>query len=73
MRPAVVGAGGGKLRRRPGDGEAIVWAIACCWIVVWGNYLLLDLGVTVFWLVPIDLFGVPALVTALFLPFRRRK
>lgn len=73
MRPAAAEGGRGALRRRPGDGEAILWAIACCWTVVWGNYLMLDLGVTVFWIVPIDLFGVPALVTALFLLLRRRR
>lgn len=51
----------------------MLWAIGCCWTVVWGNYLLLDLGVTVFWIVPIDLFGVPALVTAVFHVLRRRR
>jgi hypothetical protein len=56
-----------------GDLGAIAWAVACCWVAVWGNFLLLALGVTVFYIVPIDLFVVPLLVTAAFLALRRRR
>ena len=55
-----------SVRRHRTDFSAIFWAIACCWLVVWGNYALLDLGVTVFYLIPIDLFVVPLLVTGVF-------
>ena len=48
------------------DLNAVGWSIACCWLVVWGNYALLGFGVTVFYLIPIDLFGVPLAVTAAF-------
>ena len=54
------------------DLEAMLWAIACCWLAVWGNYLLLYFGVTVFYIVPIDAFAVPAAVTVLFWILRRR-
>jgi len=44
-----------------------------CWLAVWGNLLLLRLGVTIFYIVPFDILVVPALVTALFwLLFGRR-
>ncbi len=55
-----------SVRRHRTDFSAIFWAIACCWLVVWGNYAMLGLGVTVFYLIPIDLFGVPLVVTATF-------
>ena len=42
----------------------MAWAVACRWIAVWGNYLLLQLGVTIFYIVPINMFAVPALVSA---------
>ena len=48
------------------DLSAVAWSVACCWLVVWGNYAMLGLGVTVFYLIPIDLFGVPLVVTATF-------
>jgi len=48
------------------DLSAVAWSVACCWFVVWGNYVMLGLGVTVFYLIPIDLFGVPLVVTATF-------
>ena len=48
------------------DLSAVSWAIACCWLVVWGNYILLDLGMTVFYLIPVDLFVAPLLVTGVF-------
>ena len=56
-----------------GDLAAVAWAVACCWLAVWGNFLLLALGVTIFWIVPIDLIVVPALVTGAFHVLRRMR
>ena len=57
----------------PADRPAILWAIACCWLAVGGNYLLLELGLTAAYLVPFDLFAVPLLVTLGFRLLRRRR
>jgi len=57
----------------PADRPAILWAIACCWLAVAGNYLLLELGLTAAYLVPFDLFVVPLLVTLAFRLLRRRR
>jgi hypothetical protein len=57
---------------RAADAMAMLWAILCCWTVVWGNYLLLGLKVGIFWIVPLDMFAVPALVTAALTVLRRR-
>lgn len=54
------------IRTYRADLSAVCWGISCCWLVVWGNYAMLELNVTVFYLIPIDLFGVPILVTVLF-------
>ncbi len=59
------------LRRHHTDLLAMSWAITCCWLAVWGNYLMLDFGVTIFYLVPIDLFVVPVVVTGIFQLARR--
>ncbi len=56
----------GSLRPSPGDLDASLWAIACCWLAVWGNYLLLSLDLTAAYIVPFDLFLVPLLVTGVF-------
>jgi hypothetical protein len=55
------------------DLDAVLWGVACCWLAVWGNFLLFSLGVTIFWIVPIDLFAVPALVTAASLALRKMR
>ena len=59
--------------RGDSDVQAILWAIACCWLAVGLNFLLLDLGVTIFYVVPIDLIGVPLAVTAAFALARRSR
>jgi hypothetical protein len=51
---------------RGGDLGAALWAIACCWAAVWGNYLLLAMGLQAAAIVPFDLFAVPALVSLAF-------
>jgi hypothetical protein len=61
-----------RWRIAPADRAAIWWAIACCWLAVAGNYLLLALGLTAAYLVPFDLFAVPLLVTLAFRLLRRR-
>lgn len=55
------------------DRPAILWAIACCWLAVGGNYGLLALGLGPAYLVPFDLFAVPLLVTLAFRLRRRRE
>ena len=61
------------MRARPASADlnAALWAIACCWLAVAGNYLLIALGLKAGWIVPFDLFAVPILVTALFRLLRR--
>jgi hypothetical protein len=54
------------------DRPAIWWAIACCWLAVFGNYALLELGLRAAYIVPFDLFVVPLAVTLVFRLFRRR-
>jgi hypothetical protein len=61
----------GRLPLRRGDFMAILWAVACCWLAVWGNYLLIATGLTAIYLVLFDLFGVPAIVSAGFWGMRR--
>lgn len=58
-------------RVRTADAMAMLWAVLCCWTAVWGNYLLLDLKVPIFWIVPLNMFGVPALVTLVLAGFGR--
>jgi hypothetical protein len=53
------------------DLNAALWAIACCWLAVGGNYLLIAFGLKAAWIVPFDLFAVPALMTAVFWLLRR--
>ncbi len=48
------------------DWAAVLWAVACCWLGVWGNYILLSFGLEEVFLVPFDLFAVPLIVTAAF-------
>ncbi len=55
------------------DRPAIWWAIACCWLGVFGNYALLAFGLRASYIVPFDLFVVPLVVTFAFRLFRRRK
>jgi len=55
----------------PADLGAVLWAIGCCWVGVCGNYLLIAAGLTASYIVPFDLFAVPALVTAAFRLVRR--
>jgi len=62
-----------RWRIAPADRSAIWWAIACCWLAVGGNYVLLELGLRAAWIVPFDLFVVPLLVTLAFRLFRRRR
>ena len=66
--PAETGA---RPRVRAADAKAMLWAALCCWAVVWGNYLLLAMKVPIFWIVPIDMFAVPALVTLAMAGFGR--
>lgn len=61
-----------RWRILPADRAAIWWAIACCWLAVGGNYLLLELGLTAAYIVPFDLFAVPLLVTLACRLLRRR-
>ena len=61
-----------RWRIAPADRPAIWWAIACCWLGVFGNYALLELGLRAAYIVPFDLFVVPLAVTLAFRPFRRR-
>jgi hypothetical protein len=51
---------------RRSDLSATIWAIACCWLAVTGNYLLIATGLTATYIVLFDLFAVPAIVTAAF-------
>ena len=53
------------------DLNAVLWAIACCWLAVGGNYLLIAFGLKAAWIVPFDLFAVPVLVTCAFRLLRR--
>lgn len=62
-----------RWRMASADRSAILWAIACCWLAVAGNYLLLACGLTAAYLVPFDLFAVPLLVTLAFRLLRRRE
>jgi hypothetical protein len=55
-----------SLFRADSEAGAVLWGIACCWLVVGVNFLLLELGVTIFYIVPIDLFAIPLAVTGLF-------
>ena len=55
------------------DRPAIWWAIACCWLGVFGTYALLEFGLRAAYIVPFDLFVVPLEVTLVFRLFRRRK
>jgi hypothetical protein len=61
-----------RWRIAPADRPAIWWAIACCWLGVFGNYALLELGLRAAYIVPFDLFVVPLVVTLLFRLFWRR-
>jgi hypothetical protein len=63
----------GVLGIAAGDGAAILWAIACCWLAAGGNYLLLAFGLTVFYIVPFDLVVVPLLVTVVLQALRPRR
>ena len=64
-------ASSGRFRLRHGDTVAMLWAIACCWLAVWGNYLLIAAGLTATYIVLFDLFAVPAIVSAGFWAARR--
>jgi hypothetical protein len=57
---------GDPLGMRRGDFSAVLWAAACCWLGVWGNYVLLSIDLEAPYIVPFDLFGVPIIVTAAF-------
>lgn len=61
------------MRTRPASADlnAVLWAIACCWLAVGGNYLLIAAGLKAAWIVPFDLFAVPLLVTVAFRLLRR--
>jgi len=72
-RPIAAPAARRGWRIAAADRPAIWWAIACCWLAVFGNYALLELGLRASWLVPFDLFAVPLLVTLAFHLFRRRR
>ena len=61
----------GRFRLRRGDLLAMLWAIACCWLAVWGNYLLIATGLTATYIVLFDLFAVPVIVSAGFWAARR--
>ena len=45
------------------DRGAVLWGILCCWLAVAENLLLLRIGVSIFWIVPLDLFFVPLAVS----------
>jgi hypothetical protein len=62
-----------RWRLRPDDGAAIAWAIACCWLAVGGNYLLITLRLGASWIVLFDMFAVPAIVSAAFWAARRAR
>lgn len=61
----------GRRRLRRDDVAAVAWAIACCWLAVGGNYLLISLRLGATWIVLFDLFAVPAIVSAVFWAGRR--
>jgi len=63
----------GRLHLRRSDVLAMLWAIACCWLAVWGNYLLIAMGLGAIYIVLFDLFAVPAVVSFGFWAIRRRK
>lgn len=46
------------------DEGGVIWGILCCWLAVCGNVALLAFGVSIHWIVPLDLFAVPALASA---------
>jgi hypothetical protein len=62
MNEATHGRNNFRYLRRV-DFAAVFWAVSCCWVAVWGNYLLLSLGLVASHLVLFDLFVTPALVT----------
>ncbi len=45
------------------DRGGVAWGILCCWLGVVSNLLLLSLGVTIFYIVPWTLLGVPAVTS----------
>ncbi len=45
------------------DHGGVLWGILCCWLLVAANCALFAVHVPVGWVVPFDVFGVPALVT----------
>jgi hypothetical protein len=45
------------------DEGGVLWGILCCWLAVCGNVVLLALGVTIYWIVPLDLLAVPILAS----------
>ena len=47
------------------DHGGVLWGVLCCWLMVAANLGLFAAGVPVAYVVPFDVFGVPALVTLL--------
>jgi len=55
----------GKWLNLASDQGGVFWGILCCWLAVLANVTLLGVGVTIFYIVPLDLFGVPIIVSLL--------
>ena len=45
------------------DRGGVLWGILCCWLAVIANICLLGVDVPIFYIAPIDLFGVPGVVS----------
>lgn len=41
----------------------VLWGVLCCWLAVFSNLGLLSIDVSIFYIVPWNLFGVPIAVT----------
>ena len=54
------------------DRGGVLWGVLCCWLAVLSNFALLAMGVTIFYIVPWNIFGVPLAVTGLMWAVSRR-
>jgi len=53
------------------DYGGVLWGVLCCWMLVAANLGLFAIEVPVTYVVPFDVFGVPALVTLMLWLLRR--
>lgn len=48
------------------DRGAVLWAVLCCWLAVLANFALIRAAVPIGYIVPLDLFGIPLVVSIVF-------